>query len=121
MSENPEEEKKFDATKFLRGLSYLGLILGVFVIWSGVMGLILDIPPSFQYRDITGDHANHFTCTYLIVIGIVMFFKPISLSLSSRSSMLMMQLLSSRLVQYKIPCLEQSEIRSRPYEYQRKL
>ena len=79
-----EEEKKFNVTKFLRGLSYLGLILGIFVIWSGVMGLILDIPPSFQYRDVTGNEANHFTCTFLIVIGIAMFFKPIAdLPLSS--------------------------------------
>jgi uncharacterized membrane protein len=78
------EVDKFDVTKFLRGMSYLGLILGVLVIWSGVMGLILDIPPSFQYRDLTGNEANHFTCIFLIVIGIAMFFKPISdLPLSS--------------------------------------
>lgn len=78
------EVEKFDVTKFLRGMSYLGLILGIFVIWSGVMGLILDIPPSFQYRDVTGDEANHFTCIFLIIIGIAMFFKPISdLPLSS--------------------------------------
>ena len=76
--------EKFNITKFLRGMSYLGLILGIFVIWSGVMGLILDIPPSFQYRDVTADEANHFTCIFLIVIGIAMFFKPISdLPLSS--------------------------------------
>lgn len=79
-----EQEEEFDVSKFLRGLSYLGLVLGVFVIWSGVMGLILDIPPSFQYRDVTGDHANHFTCTFLIVVGVAMFFKPIAdLPLSS--------------------------------------
>ncbi|MFX1417629.1 MAG: hypothetical protein ACFE9N_01785 [Promethearchaeota archaeon] len=78
------EVEKFDVTKFLRGMSYLGLILGIFVIWSGVMGLILDIPPSFQYRDVTANEANHFTCVFLIIIGIAMFFKPISdLPLSS--------------------------------------
>ncbi len=78
------EEEKFDVTKFLRAMSYLGLILGVFVIWSGVMGLILDIPPSFAYRDVTEDGANHFTCIFLIFVGIAMFFKPISdLPLSS--------------------------------------
>ena len=78
------EVEKFDVSKFLRGMSYLGLILGIFVIWSGVMGLILDIPPSFQYRDVTADEANHFTCIFLIVVGIAMFFKPISdLPLSS--------------------------------------
>ena len=78
------EEEDFDDTKFLRGLSYIGLILGIFVIWSGVMSLILDIPPSFQYRDITEDSSNHFTSIFLIVIGLAMFFKPISdLPLSS--------------------------------------
>ncbi|MFW9973383.1 MAG: hypothetical protein ACFFDF_24580 [Candidatus Odinarchaeota archaeon] len=78
------EVEKFDVTKFLRGMSYLGLILGIFVIWSGVMGLILDIPPSFQYRDITANEANHFTCIFLVFVGIAMFFKPISdLPLSS--------------------------------------
>ncbi len=78
------QEEEIDITKFLRGLSYIGLILGIFVIWSGVMSLILDIPPSFEYRDVTEDHSNHFTSIFLIVIGIVMFFKPISdLPLSS--------------------------------------
>lgn len=79
------EEEEFDVTKFLRGLSYLGLILGIFVIWSGVMGLILDIPPSFKYEEVNpGVGANHFTCIFLIVIGLAMFFKPISdLPLSS--------------------------------------
>ncbi len=78
------EVEKFNITKFLRGMSYIGLILGVFVIWSGIMGLILDIPPSFQYRDVTANEANHFACIFLIVIGIAMFFKPISdLPLSS--------------------------------------
>ncbi len=78
------EEAKFNVTKFLRGLSYIGLVLGIFVIWSGVMGLILDIPPSFQYAAVTGDETNHFTCIFLIIVGIAMFFKPISdLPLSS--------------------------------------
>ncbi len=77
-------EEEFDVTKFLKGLSYFGLILGIFVIWSGVMSLILDIPPSFQYRDVTEPSSNHFTSIFLIVIGLAMFFKPISdLPLSS--------------------------------------
>jgi hypothetical protein len=78
-----EEDKKFDITKFLRVLSYLGLIVGILDIWAGAVGLILDIPPSFKYGDIT-PHADHFTCIFLIVMGIAMFFKPINdLPLSS--------------------------------------
>ena len=70
-------EADFAVTTFLRIMSYLGLILGIFVVWSGAMSLILDIPPSFAYRDLTDPHANHFTSIFLIVIGIAMFFFPI--------------------------------------------
>ncbi|MFX1298049.1 MAG: hypothetical protein ACFFD2_24765 [Promethearchaeota archaeon] len=78
------EQEQFDVTKFLRGLSYIGLVLGIFVVWSGAVSLILDIAPSFKYAEVTEDAANHFTSIFLIVIGITMFFKPISdLPLSS--------------------------------------
>ncbi len=70
-------EVDFGITTFLRVISYLGLILGIFVVWSGVISLILDIPPSFEYRDVTEDAANHFTSIFLIVIGIAMLFFPI--------------------------------------------
>ena len=67
----------------LRLISYSGVIVGILDIWAGSMGLILDIPPSFKYGAIT-PHADHFTCIFLIVIGIAMFFKPINdLPLSS--------------------------------------
>ena len=67
----------------LRIISYSGVIVGLLNVWAGAMGLILDIPPSFKYGDIT-PHADHFTCIFLIVIGIAMFFKPINdLPLSS--------------------------------------
>ena len=61
----------------LRIISYSGVIVGILNVWAGVMGLILDIPPSFKYGDIT-PHADHFTCIFLIVVGIAMFFKPIN-------------------------------------------
>ena len=76
-------EAVFDVTKFLRVISYLGLILGIFVIWSGVISLILDISPSFEYAKLNpgeapfDGEANHFTSIFLIVIGIAMFFFPI--------------------------------------------
>ena len=67
----------------LRLISYSGVIVGILDIWAGSMGLILDIPPSFKYGAIT-PHADHFTCIFLIVVGIAMFFKPINdLPLSS--------------------------------------
>lgn len=78
-------EEEFNVTKFLRGLSYIGLVLGIFVIWSGMVSLIMDIPPSFKYEEVNpGEGSNHFTSIFLIVIGLVMFFKPIAdLPLSS--------------------------------------
>ena len=68
----------------LRLISYSGVIVGILDIWAGAMGLILDIPPSFAYRDVTANHADHFTCIFLIVVGIAMLFKPVKdLPLSS--------------------------------------
>ena len=61
----------------LRIISYFGVVVGILNIWAGAMGLILDIPPSFKYGAIT-PHADHFTCIFLIVVGIAMFFKPIN-------------------------------------------
>lgn len=68
----------FDITKFLRILSYAGVLVGILDIWAGTTGLIQDIPPSFRYRDLTANEADHFTCIFLIVVGIAMLFKPIN-------------------------------------------
>ncbi len=76
-------DAEFAVTKFLRVMSYLGLILGIFVVWSGVISLILDISPSFEYARLNPGNtpfdgeANHFASIFLIVIGIAMFFFPI--------------------------------------------
>lgn len=72
------DDSEFNITKFLRALSYLGLVLGIFCVWSGAMGLILNIPPSFKYAEVTANGADHFTCIFLIIMGIVMFLKPVS-------------------------------------------
>ena len=84
---NRKSESESIISKFLRVIlriiSYSGVIVGILCIWAGAMGLILDIPPSFKYGDIT-PHADHFTCIYLIVVGIAMLFKPVKdLPLSS--------------------------------------
>jgi magnesium-transporting ATPase (P-type) len=79
-----EEKGGFDFPKFLRIMSYFGIIIGILDIWAGSLGLIRNIPPSFRYADLTGTNADHFTCIFLIVIGIAMIFKPINdLPLSS--------------------------------------
>lgn len=77
-------EKSSVVSKLLRLISYSGVIVGILDIWAGAMGLILNIPPSFAYRAITNNSADHFTCIFLIVVGIAMFFKPVNdLPLSS--------------------------------------
>jgi len=72
-----DEEKESILSKslriVLRIISYAGVIVGILDIWAGAMGLILDIPPSFKYSG----GADHFTCIFLIVVGIAMFFKPV--------------------------------------------
>ena len=68
----------FDLSKFLHILSYAGVIIGILDIWAGTTGLIQDIPPSFRYRDLTANEADHFTCIFLIVVGIAVLFKPIN-------------------------------------------
>jgi cbb3-type cytochrome oxidase subunit 3 len=72
------DNKKFALSKFLKVLSYLGIVVGILDVWAGAMGLILDIPPSFRYAAITENGADHFTCIFLIVIGIAMLFKPVN-------------------------------------------
>lgn len=76
-----DDEKSSTLSKFLRislrVISYSGVIVGILNIWAGAMGLILDIPPSFKYGDIT-PHADHFTCIFLIIVGIAMLFKPVN-------------------------------------------
>ncbi|TFF68977.1 MAG: hypothetical protein EU516_01925 [Promethearchaeota archaeon] len=73
-----EKQSGFDLSKFLRILSYAGVIVGILDIWAGTTGLIQDIPPSFRYRDLTANEADHFTCIFLIVVGIAMLFKPVN-------------------------------------------
>jgi hypothetical protein len=60
----------------LKIISYLGVFVGILDVWAGSMGLILDIPTSFKYGAVT-PHADHFTCIFLIVVGMAMFFKPV--------------------------------------------
>ncbi len=72
----------------LRIISYFGVVVGILNIWAGAMGLILDIPPSFKYGAIT-PQADHFTCIFLIVVGIAMLFKPVKdLPLTSMLSLI---------------------------------
>ncbi|TKJ23519.1 MAG: hypothetical protein CEE43_02350 [Promethearchaeota archaeon Loki_b32] len=69
----------FDVTKFLKVLTYLGFIVGIFSILSGVGELILDEPPSTLFAELNPTAGRSvFTAIILIVFGIFTFLKPIN-------------------------------------------
>jgi hypothetical protein len=76
------EDWDFDVTKFLKGLTYLGFIVGLLCLISGVSGLMFDIPPSEAYagnipvQDPPLPQRNLFTSILLILFGILTFVKP---------------------------------------------
>lgn len=70
------EDWDFDVTKFLKGLTYIGFIIGLLSIISGVSGLMWKIPPSQAYAATTEYNRNLFTSIILILFGILTFVKP---------------------------------------------
>ncbi len=70
------EDWDFDITKVLKALTYIGFIVGLLSIVSGVSGLMYDIPPSTAYSGVSGPHRNLFTSILLIIFGILTFVKP---------------------------------------------
>ena len=67
----------FDITKFLKGLTYIGFLVGLLCIISGVSGLMFKLPPSVAYKNTNPeDSRNLFTSILLIVLGILTFVKP---------------------------------------------
>ncbi|MBD3352278.1 MAG: hypothetical protein GF364_12395 [Candidatus Lokiarchaeota archaeon] len=73
-----EDWEETDVSKFLRILSYLGIALGVIMIWSAVVGMINNIAPSFEYADVTANDFDWLTSISLIVVGLVCLMKPIN-------------------------------------------
>ncbi|MHA2038041.1 MAG: hypothetical protein ACW98X_16520 [Promethearchaeota archaeon] len=69
-------DKEFDVTKFLKGLTYIGFIVGLLSLISGFSGLMFDIPPSVAYATTTENARNLFTSILLIAFGILTFVKP---------------------------------------------
>lgn len=68
----------FDITPFLKGLTYLGFIVGILCILAGASGLILDEAPSIAYGTTTGESVNYFTSIFLIILGLFTFIKPLN-------------------------------------------
>ncbi|MFX0043754.1 MAG: hypothetical protein ACFE8L_12655 [Candidatus Hodarchaeota archaeon] len=70
------EDWDFKVTKLLKGLTYLGFLVGLFSILTGAAELIFDRPPTNRYEDVTEDAVNIFTALMLIILGILSFVKP---------------------------------------------
>ncbi|MHA1885379.1 MAG: hypothetical protein ACXADU_10625 [Promethearchaeota archaeon] len=67
------EDYDFDITTFLRILTYIGFIVGLLCLISGVSGLMFNIPPSAAWP---GSGRSLFTSIILIIFGILTFVKP---------------------------------------------
>ncbi len=72
------EEWDFEITKFFKILVYIGFIIGIFSIISGVAEMILGIPPSVAYQLKPGEEYNLFTAVLLIVLGVLTFLRPLN-------------------------------------------
>ncbi|MFW9972652.1 MAG: hypothetical protein ACFFDF_20875 [Candidatus Odinarchaeota archaeon] len=69
------EDWDMKVTKFLKVLTYLGIVLGIFCILSGVGGLTENVPPSINF--LSGE-ASIFTSALLIIFGILTLLKPLN-------------------------------------------
>lgn len=69
------EDWDFDITKFLKIITYLGFVIGIFCLISGVGGLMYNIPPSVAF--VSGE-VSIFTSALLIILGILTFLKPMN-------------------------------------------
>ena len=69
------EDWDMKVTKFLKVLTYLGIVIGVLALLSGVGGLMENVPPSINF--ISGE-VSIFTSALLIIFGILTLLKPIN-------------------------------------------
>ena len=74
VKERKIEDWDFKLTKFLKVLTYLGFVVGVLSILSGVAGLLYNRPP----RGFEGTDVSIFTSVFLIILGVLTFLKPMN-------------------------------------------
>lgn len=75
--ERKVEDWNFDITKFLKFITYFGIVVGIFSLISGIGGLILDQPPSTAFAS-NSPHKSLFTSVFLIIVGILTLLKPLN-------------------------------------------
>lgn len=69
------EDWDFKVTKFLKALTYLGFVIGILSLLSGVAGLMYNVPPSLAFQS---GEVSIFTSVLLIILGILTFLKPMN-------------------------------------------
>lgn len=69
------EDWDLKVTKFLKVLTYLGLVIGIFALLSGVSGLLYNLPPSVVFQS---GEVSIFTSALLIILGILTLLKPLN-------------------------------------------
>ncbi len=77
-----ESWERDTVSRVLKGIILLGLVLGVVVLTTGIMTMVLNMPPSYAYRDfgdvpLSQNHFDWLTSIALLVMGIAMFLKPL--------------------------------------------
>ena len=75
VKERKVEDWDYKLTKFLKILTYIGFVVGILAIISGVGGLMYNIPPS---KEFIGGNVSIFTSAFLIILGIITFLKPLN-------------------------------------------
>jgi len=73
-----EDWEEVEVSNFLKVLSYLGLVLGVILIWAAAVSAANNIPPSNIYETRFGTQWDWLTTISCLIVGIVMFLKPIN-------------------------------------------
>ena len=77
VKERKIEDWDFKLTKFLKVFIYVGFVIGVLGILSGVAGLLYNIPPSGKFQ-LNVDGVSIFTSVFLIILGVLTFLKPMN-------------------------------------------
>ena len=77
-----ESWERDTVSRVLKIIILFGLVLGVVVLTTGIMTMVLNMPPSFKYRDFGGvalsqNHFDWLTSIALLVMGVAMFLKPL--------------------------------------------
>ncbi len=75
VKERKVEDWDYKLTKFLKVLTYVGMVVGVLSLLSGVSGLMYNIPPTSTFPS---GQVSIFTSILLIILGILTFLKPMN-------------------------------------------